>query len=178
MVELELEKTYLARQLPAGLLECRSEVIRDLYMPESADHPILRLRQRGDRYEITKKIPVEGADSSRQNEHTISLTPEEFQALSHSPGRLAAKRRYYCTIEGHEAEVDIYEENLAGLVIIDFEFADEQSLESFIAPSICLADVTQEAFAAGGVLAGKTYEEIEPVLQRYGYEKLSMEAQS
>ena len=39
-------------------------------------------------------------------------------------------------------------------------------------PNFCLAEVTQEEFTAGGMLCGKSYEEIEPRLRGFGYSKL------
>jgi len=61
---------------------------------------------------------------------------------------------------------------LKGLVLIDFEFSDEATMRSFTPPEVCLADVSQEAFVAGGVLAGKTYDDIASQLLTYNYEPL------
>ena len=55
MIEIELEKTYLAKYLPGGLKDSPSKEIKDIYIPESIDHPVLRIRKRDDKYEITKK---------------------------------------------------------------------------------------------------------------------------
>lgn len=169
MVELELEKTYLLKELPAGLADCKSEILSDAYIPVTARHPHLRLRRKGDRYELTKKEPVDGTDSSRQNEHTIRLTPEEAAAFDNIEAKRFTKRRYYCTVDGFAAEVDLYQEALEGLAVIDFEFKSEAALEAFEMPSICLADVTQEEALAGGILAGKTYADLAGVLSSYGY---------
>lgn len=173
--EVELEKTYLAARLPAGLNAARSEIIIDHYIPLTANHPIIRLRRRGDRYELTKKEPVDGTDSSKQFEHTINLTAEEYAAFSTVPSKKLAKRRYYVIIEGHNAEVDVYHDDLAGLVIIDFEFDSESAMAQFVQPAVCLVDVTQESFAAAGKLAGETYEEISEILQSYNYKPLGIE---
>lgn len=177
MQELELEKTYLAKGLPPGLEKCRSEIIRDAYVSNDINHPRLRLRQRGAARVITKKAPVDGKDSSRQHEHTLTLDKTEFEALSQAPTASFAKRRYYCEIEGSPAEVDVYLEDLAGLVVIDFEFSDEQAMSDFKPPGLCLADVTQEEFMAGGKLAGKTYADLSPELEKYGYKPIALKGQ-
>ena len=78
-------------------------------------------------------------------------------------------------IDGTLAEIDIFIEDLAGLVLIDFEFDTEAEKDNFTPPSVALADVTQEDFVAGGLLAGKTYRAIEPELARFCYKKLSKE---
>ncbi len=172
MVELELEKTYLAKYLPHNLLTLRSEVISDVYIPATAEHAMLRLRHKGDTYCITKKVPVSGTDSSRQHEHTIDLSVQEYEALASCSAKKFVKRRYFTEFNGHSAEVDVYQEDLAGLVVIDFEFPSDEAMQQFSPPDICLADVTQDALIAGGKLAGKTYEDIRQELEAYKYQPL------
>lgn len=177
MTELELEKTYLATYLPEGLATLPFERISDVYVPETAEHAVVRLRHKGDTYCITKKIPVSGDDSSRQHEHTIILSREEYEALTTCSNKQFTKRRYNLELGGSQAELDVYEGDLAGLVVIDFEFATDEEMAAFSAPDICLVDVTQDALIAAGKLAGKTYEDIRPQLEAYGYESLSMEGE-
>jgi hypothetical protein len=45
---IELEKTYLAKELPEGLLNAKSKEIIDIYFPATLEHPKLRLRKNGD----------------------------------------------------------------------------------------------------------------------------------
>lgn len=177
MIEVELELTYLVRTLPERLKQCPSKLIQDIYYPASEAHPVLRIRQRGNDYEITKKVVASGNDSSHQLEHTIKLSLEEFEALTQSPaGKRVAKRRYLYDYHGRTAEVDVFEGDLRGLVEVDFEFDDRDDQLAFMMPDFCLAEVTQEAFAAGGKLAGKTYADIQPYLERYGYKPLFLES--
>ena len=42
-------------------------------------------------------------------------------------------------------------------------------------PDFCLADVTQEKFIAGGMICGKSYEDIEKELKRFNYVKLFLD---
>jgi CYTH domain-containing protein len=173
MVEIELERIYLAGVLPSELLQCRSEIISDVYVPDTAAHAILRLRHKGEAYEITKKTPIDGTDSSRQTEHTIQLTQAEYEALAACSAKSFVKRRFYCEIDGHKAEIDVYQEKLAGLIVIDFEFDSNEELDAFQKPDFCLADVSQDAVTAGGKLAGLRYEDIAGELQsKYGYERM------
>lgn len=173
--EIELEYTYLAKEIPKGLADCPSKLIVDIYYPEALEHPLLRLRQRGDIYEMTKKENASGTDSSYKLEHTITLDRDEFEALSKAPGRRVAKRRYYYEYKGLTAEIDVFEGDLKGLVEVDFEFAAREDQLAFKMPDFCLADVTQEAFAAGGMLAGKSYKDIEKHLDEYKYKPLHLE---
>lgn len=171
---IELERTYLAKELPLGIENCRHKEIIDVYYPLGARHPTLRLRKNGDKYEMTKKERLDPNDASKQEEHTISLTKEEFENLRKAPGKEVQKVRYYYDYKGRTAEIDIFEGDLKGLVVIDFEFDSEKEKDEFEMPEFCLADVTQDDFIAGGMLCGKKYEDIEKELKRYGYYKIEV----
>ncbi len=145
--------------------------IFDIYIPRAEPHPILRIRKKGDKYEITKKEPVAGRDSSRQSELTIPLSKEEFLDLIELPGKRLRKIRHYYPYNGLIAEIDIFQDDLKGLALIDFEFKTIEEKDKFLMPEFCLADVTQEKITAGGILAGKKYSEIETFLKKYGYKK-------
>lgn len=171
--EIELEYTYLAAHLPAELEGVTPKRMVDVYIPEvSNTHPHLRVRQKGDKYEITKKSPLNQGDSSVMVEQTIPLDSTEFQYLSKASTIKIVKDRYNVMINNYPAEVDVFQEGLRGLVLIDFEFANPEDKKAFIAPEVCFADVTQEDFLAGGLLAGKTYADIQDELRRFGYEAI------
>ena len=120
--------------------------------------------------EITKKEPIDN-DAAKQFEHTIPLDAEEFAALQ-VDGKQLHKIRYYYEHNGHVVEIGVMQGALAGLVLADIEFESEAQMRGFGMPDFCLADVTQEEFAAGGMLCGKSYQDIEPHLERFGYKKL------
>ena len=80
--ELELELTFLAKELPESIKTVKPIRIVDIYIPDTPEHSHLRLRQKGEKYEITKKMPVVEGNASEQIEQTILLTKEEFVALS------------------------------------------------------------------------------------------------
>ncbi len=166
--EIELELTFLAKEKPSEIDGVEPEIMVDTYIPKSgfAD---LRIRKRGKIFEITKKIPLKPGDYSVMKELTIPLSEEEYEELSSVGNRKVFKHRYSVGIEGYPAEVDVFQEDLLGLVLIDFEFKNELQKESFKIPAVCLADVTQESFIAGGKLAGKKFEDITSDLSRFGY---------
>lgn len=169
----ELERTYLAKELPADLSDSTSKEMLDIYVPLSSQHPDLRIRRRGDKYEITRKRPILEGDSSRQMETSITLDAEEFKDLSQAPGKRVGKRRYQYQYDNHKYEIDVFTGELTGLVLIDIEFPTVEEKDAFVAPDFCLAEVTQEKFLAGGMLCGKRYEEIEANLRRLGYKKIT-----
>ena len=170
---LEFEKTYLAKYLPLDLEKCEVRELMDIYIPADATHPKMRIRKKGDEYEITKKVRVHADDASVQEEYNISLTAGEFAPLSRVEGKRLRKLRYYYPYGELMAEVDVFQDDLAGLALIDFEFATAKEKDAFAMPDFCLAEVTQEDFVAGGMLCGKKYDEIEEELGRYGYERIT-----
>jgi len=173
--EIELEYTFLPSHLPEDLRDAPVKRLIDVYVPEvGVVHPNLRLRQKGDSYTITKKVKLSENDASAHNEITIPLSNIEFTALSGSSNRKIVKDRYFIKIDGYDAEVDIFLGSLSGLVLIDFEFNNIEDQRSFVKPSLCLADVTQEDFIAGGMLAGKSYDLISNDLRRFDYKPLSI----
>ncbi len=171
-MEIELEKTFLLKYKPERLERCNSVEIIDIYIPKSAEHPNLRIRKLGEKYAITKKQLINGNDSSEQTEETIPLSSEEFKELTLLEGKRFRKIRHYYPFKGLIAEIDIYLDDLKGLGIVDFEFKKREEKDSFKMPEFCLADVTEEKFCAGGILAGKKYEDIEPFLKKYNYKKI------
>lgn len=171
---IELERTFLAKQIPEGLKACKSKEIIDIYIPKIVEaHAPIRIRKNGDKYEITKKSLVVEGERSVRNEQTISLLRHEFEMLEKEiSGRRVRKTRYFYPVNGKTAEVDVFADALTGLVLIDFEFATVEEKNAFKMPFFCLADVSNEDFKAGGMLCGKRYADIEKELAKYNYTKL------
>ncbi|MFC1722614.1 hypothetical protein ACFL0V_00580 [Nanoarchaeota archaeon] len=170
---IELEKTYLAKEIPKGLENCESKEVIDVYYPKESKHPVIRLRKNGPKYELTKKQPIDG-DASEQMESTIKLTEFEFKEFSKLEGKEVSKIRYYYPFGTLTAEVDVFQGALKGLVLVDFEFESSEEKAEFEMPDFCLADVTPEVFIAGGMVCGKSYSDIQEELARFDYEKLHM----
>ena len=173
--EIELEVTCLAGSIPSELAGASPKELLDIYIPADRDvHSKLRLRKKGDKYEITKKVLIDASDASAQQEFTIPIVAEEFAALTVASDKRVLKHRYNVNIGGYDAEVDVFQGALEGLVLIDFEFATVADKAAFVAPACCLQDVTQEDFIAGGQLAGKTYDDIAADLARFNYTRLNV----
>lgn len=171
---IELEKTYLLKFLPEGLRDSKSKEIIDVYLPKNSVHPKLRLRKNGNKFELTKKTPVQDGDASRQTEQTIVLSEEEFNDLnSQLDGKRIHKIRYYYNYNGRTAEIDVFQDDLQGLILVDVEFDNLSERDGFAIPDFCLAEVTQELFIAGGMLCGKNYTDIEGDLEKFNYKSLS-----
>ncbi len=173
MIELELEITYLAKLLPEDFLEkSTSKKIIDIYLPKSSEHPKLRIRQSGDKYEITKKEILDPNDASKQLENTIGISEAEFKALETIESKKIEKTRYFYPYNWKIAEFDIFEWDLTWLIVVDFEFKQEEEKNKFTMPEFCLIDITQEEFIAWWKICGKTYQDIIPELERLWYTKI------
>lgn len=170
---IEIEKTYLAKEIPSDLGNYKFKEIIDVYVPKYVDHPNIRLRKNGDEFELTKKELVNDGDASHQVEQTIILRESEFNTFNEQlEGKRVRKIRYNYNYNNRIAEFDVFQDELSGLVLIDFEFETLEEKDNFKMPNFCLADVTQENFLAGGMICGKTYENIESDLKRFRYNKL------
>jgi adenylate cyclase len=172
---IELEKTYLVKLLPEGIKNCDSKEIIDVYIPASSEHPTLRIRKNGDKYEMTKKEPILGNDASEQEEQTIILTENEFNGLKDINGKIVRKIRYFYKHNNKIAEIDVFQDRLKGLVLVDFEFNTKEEKDSFEIPDFCLTDVTQEKFIAGGMLCGKSFEDIKEDLTKLNYNSITLD---
>ena len=172
-MEIELERTFLAKYLPEDLENHSSKEMQDSYIPKESRHPILRIRKNGDKFTITRKYPKDGKDISVMIEETINLSEEEYKSMQQIDGKEHQKIRYqYPTKDAKVCEIDVYQGALKGLVLVDFEFDTIEEKDNFSPPDFCLVEVTQEEFIAGGYLCGKSYEDIEQGLQKYNYKKI------
>lgn len=166
---LEFERMFLAKQLPKELEKCKNKEVLDIYLPKNSQHPVLRLRKNGDTYEITKKEVV---SKGVFKEQTVPLTKEEFEALVSIEGKKVHKIRYFYPFEGRTLEIGVFQGALQGLVIVDVEFSSEEDMQNFGLPGFCLCEVKSKDFLAGGMLCGKSYSDIEPLLKQMGYQKI------
>lgn len=170
--EIEIEKTFLAKYLPANLNKYESVDILDVYVPKKVKNADIRIRKKNDIYTITKKILVPDQNAGTKIEENIIITGEEFKALAKSESNKLRKKRYYYPYKGNIAEIDIFTGNLKGLVLIDFEFKNHEEMNKFIIPDFCLADVTEEIDIAGGVLCHSNFSILKRMLDRFSYKKI------
>lgn len=87
--ELELELTFLAKEIPEGIKDAIPTRITDVYIPDTAEHSHLRLRKRGNLYEITKKLPSKMAmPLSKSNK------PYLLQKMNSKPSLAVARNAF------------------------------------------------------------------------------------
>ena len=161
---IEIEKTFLVKNIPTNLSSYKSFKIKQGYL--SSSHPALRIRQKSDKFEITKKIPLVAGNFSSVEEINIPLTKFEFNKLWHLTEKHLEKTRYIIPLENNLiAELDIFDKKLSGLVFVEVEFSSEEEMNSFKKPNWFGQDITQEDFSTNVFLADKTFAEIKKYIK-------------
>ena len=163
--EIERESTYLLNSIPENLDNTwQKEHTKDTYLPPDAEHPMIRLRKRGEKMFITKKYPKVPGDYSTMIEETINLLDYEYAFLERNlSGHVLEKNRYSKQFASYTIEIDEYLGALAPLKIMDIEW--QKGVESVdLQPYDIAKEITQQNSLAAGNLAGKSYEDIKTYL--------------
>jgi CYTH domain-containing protein len=169
----DLARTFLASSLPSEVMGQAPRRIVDVYLPSNpAAPPRLRVRRIDDSYRLTWKFPALAGCASVHHEQAVVLQPAEVVALQTASERRVEKDRHLVQIDGRSAAVDVFGGELRGLVLIGFELTSPEELWTFEPPACCGADVTEEDFLTGALLAGRSYEDIEPDLDRLSYVRI------
>ena len=138
MKPMEIERKYLIRRLPENLSQYQCKKIAQGYI---CTNPVVRIRKSDDAYYLTYK----GKGLMAREEYNLPLTQEGYEhMLPKIDGRLIEKSRYLIPLEGKlTAELDIFEGDLAPLIIVEVEFDSLDAANSFIPPEWFGEDVTE-----------------------------------
>ncbi len=128
----EIERKFLLDEPPTQLEGLAGKRIEQGYLAY-ADGVEVRLRREEDRHLLT----VKRGHGEVREEVEFPLDPRVFEALwPVTESRRLGKTRYLVPLEeGLEAEVDLYEGELAGLVTAEVEFGSERQSRSFQPPA-------------------------------------------
>lgn len=115
--------------------------------------PVVRIRRDNDDYFLTYK----SKGLMVREEYNLPLTREAYVHLKQKiDGRLIVKKRYVIPLENNLAlELDIFENDLAPLVIAEIEFPDEASARAYRAPAWLGEDVTLSPLYHNSTLSRK-----------------------
>lgn len=159
----EIERKFLVRELPEGLLPEQGEEISQGYLAIGTDGTEVRLRKRGDKYYQTVKT----AGDAVRNEWEIEMAKEQFESLwPASDGKRLEKTRYKIPYEDVVIELDIFGGQLTGLEVAEVEFASEAAAAEFIPPAWLGEDVTAEKSFKNKNLIGLNPEKIKDIIER------------
>jgi adenylate cyclase len=139
---MEIERKFLVDDAPAELAEHPSSEIRQGYLAVDGDGTEVRIRSRDGSAMLTVK---QGAGRSRAEEE-LEIGAEQFERLwPLTAGRRVEKRRYEVPAEDAlTIEVDVYAGVLAGLVVAEVEFPDDDVADAFDPPPWFGREVTED----------------------------------
>lgn len=147
----EIERKFRLAEPPGWISRYQAKLIRQGYLAVS-DKAEVRLRKIADEHFLTVKV----GHGLVRREVEIELDPAQFAELwplTESRRLLKARRRIPLGDEEKSAEVDVYKEDLHGLVLAEIEFASEAESERFEVPDWLGAEVTGDQRYANQSLA-------------------------
>lgn len=134
---MEIERKYLLNKLPE-LENYEHHKIEQAYL---CTGPVVRVRREDETYYMTYK----GGGMMAREEYNLPLTRESYEHLKQkADGNVISKTRYLIPLEkeGLIAEVDVFEEPFAPLVLAEVEFESEEQANTFVPPEWFGEDVT------------------------------------
>lgn len=146
----EIERKFLIDQAPDWLDDCECERISQGYLAVVEAEREVRLRRRGDDAFLTVKI---GSGESRREEE-IRLHNGQLEALWECTEQARVfKSRYEVPLDELTAVVDVYEQELSGLIAAEVEFSSTEQAKAFEAPEWFGRELTGEHGYANQSLA-------------------------
>jgi CYTH domain-containing protein len=138
----EIERKFLAWEVPPDLDQYPASEIAQGYLAIEPDGSEVRLRRRG----VQDTLTVKTGRGRVRGEREIALSSEQFDALwPLTEGRRVEKTRYEIPADGGLViELDVYRGELEGLVVAEVEFATEDDAERFEPPVWFGPDVTDD----------------------------------
>ena len=124
---MEIERKYLIDTLPDHLEQYECRQIEQGYLNTD---PVVRIRKSNDKYTLTYK----GAGLMCREEYNLPLNSESFAHLKKKiDGILIEKKRYLIPLtEKLTIELDVFEGELAPLVLAEVEFETKEEAERFV----------------------------------------------
>lgn len=148
---LEIERVFLIAAVP-DVAACRAWRIRQGYLAIGENGEAARVRLVAEARETngaraTALLTVKRGTGSVREEVEVALTSAQAEALwPMTASRRVEKTRYRVPLgERLEAEVDVFEGALDGLVLVEVEFASLETARAFAPPAWFGEEVTQDA---------------------------------
>lgn len=136
---MEIERKFLIEDVPEDL---NAYPCRHLEQGYLCTGPVVRIRKDDDKYELTYK----SKGMMVREEYNLPLTKEAYEHLKTKvDGRIITKKRYMIPYENYTIELDIFEGDLAPLLLAEVEFPTEEEAKSFNPPDWFAEDVTFSA---------------------------------
>jgi len=148
---MEIERKYLISSPPADIESYPCRMIEQGYLSTA---PVVRIRRDNDEYILTYK----SKGLMVREEYDLPLTKESYEHLKTKiDGRLIRKHRYMIPLDDVlTIELDLFDGDLAPLMLAEVEFPTEEMANSFIPPAWFGEDVTYSTDYHNSRLSFKT----------------------
>jgi CYTH domain-containing protein len=161
---VEWERRFLLDRLPPHANVTRVRRIADHYV----DGSNLRLRQQNDDgngavFKLTQKLPTDATGARQGLITTMYLTEAEFQLLVNLPAKMLMKTRHSVPPFG----IDVFEDELTGLVMAEAEFNSAEEASALSLPPFIVREVTEDPRFTGGELVRTSRQELEKLLAEF-----------
>ena len=134
---MEIERKFTIKELP-DLSNYEYKKLTQAYLNTD---PVIRIRREDEKYVLTYK----GKGLLAREEHNLPLNTGSFEhLLPKADGLIISKTRYLIPYEKYMIELDIFEGDLAPLIMAEVEFESEDEAHAFVPPSWFDQDVTQD----------------------------------
>ena len=144
---MEIERKFLIKELPNNLSEYPVHELEQGYLCTS---PVVRVRKDNDRYELTYK----SKGLMVREEYNLPLNANSYAHLKEKiDGRLIKKKRYKIPYGAYTIELDIFEGDLAPLMLAEVEFPTEKEATAFLPPDWFGEDVTMSTLYHNSALS-------------------------
>lgn len=165
----EYERRFLVSPVAdwKSLVEPFERVLEDKYIRNSRFR--LRVVKDSDKdravIKLTKKYESD-SPYSRLISSTV-LSPEEHKLFNTFNGDLLKKIRYFHNLKGQKFAIDVFENDLEGLILCEAEANSYEELAAIEFPEYAKYEVTEDSFFDGGNLCRTTKEELEKKLYSF-----------
>lgn len=134
---MEIERKYLIPHIPEGLSITETHHIEQAYLCTA---PVVRIRKDNEQYILTYK----SKGLMAREEYNLPLTEEAYRHLKKkADGRIIKKTRHVIPLDSVlSIELDLFQDDLAPLVLAEVEFPTREMAESFTPPDWFGEDVT------------------------------------
>lgn len=141
-------------------VEPYSKTFVDKYLTNSRLRLRLLTDSDSDRQLIKLTKKYESDSLYFQQISTIILSSAEYQIFDALEGNRLKKVRYYHNYQGQVYSIDVFENELKGLILCETERDNLEDLMSAEFPDYASREVTEDSFFTGGNLCGVTQSEL------------------
>ncbi len=146
---MEIERKFKVKEMP----DLNLYPYKQLKQGYLNTKPVVRVRKEDDEYYLTYK----GKGSLAREEYNLPLNKESFEHLIvKADGRIISKKRYLIPYDKFTIELDVFEGDLAPLVLAEVEFETTEEALAFVPPAWFGEDVTENHNYTNSSLSQRT----------------------